>query len=102
MSVLADLAQLQHVRQHGDGASLAAIGLLSLGQGLQRRLHGGRAGVISVVDKGNVANIDNLLATAGEARRGQGLGAGLHIHPIAGSACYGGKSVIHIVLADEL
>ena len=102
MGILADCAQLQHIGQHGNGAALAMVGLLGFRQGFKRRLHGSGAGVISVVDKGNIANIDNLLAAACKACRCQRLRASLHIHAVAGSAGDGGKRIIHVVLANQL
>ena len=67
MGILTNLAQLQHIGQHGNGAALAMVGLLGFRQGFKRRLHGSGAGVISVVDKGNIANINYLLAATSEA-----------------------------------
>ena len=102
MGILADVTQLQHIGQYGNGTTLAVARLLGLRQGFERRLHGGGAGVIGVVDKGNIADVDDFLATACEAGRCQRLGAGFEVHAVAGSAGDSGKSIINIMLADEL
>ena len=100
--ILADSAQLQHICQHSNRAYSAMRRLLRLSQSFQRCLHRSRAGVIGIVDKGDVTDIDNLLTAAGQTCCRQRLRAVLQRYAVAGSSGDGAQSVVHVVLTDEL